>query len=422
MLKDRQLILAKAQPTVDVDPVPTPEANALVTSDMEFSLVARPIERPQALQWMGQKPPLNIGDGLKIRFKTEVRGNGTVGGAPEVDPLLKACNYTATEDPGVKWTYALNSLVANEESSGMVTIYFYQDKIWHSIVNARGTVKTAMKSGDYVFDEWEFTGIYAAAARVGSMPAGTFASTPMPPRFTSALLTIGGYTPILDNLSLDLANKVVMRKDANAATGIREWMITDREPKGSLDPEIPNLVAATLSTDLAGDNNDLVFTSHATNYPGIDGNDISVEYEDTGTAGAETVVVTTHAIVVGIEAGVSTAAQVKTAVEASAEAMALLASVANKAANDGSGTVAVLAHTHLSGGTGLDFWKKWADSTGLALSATVGQTAGNRCVFSSASAVLDAPTYADRENMLTHSLNFKLCPVAGNDELTRVYS
>ncbi len=57
---------------------------------------------------------------------------------------------------------------------------------------------------------------------------------------------------------------------------------------------------------------------------GESGNAITIEYTDTGTAGAETVSVTLTAIVVHIQSSTSTATQVKAAIDASAPALALV--------------------------------------------------------------------------------------------------
>lgn len=57
---------------------------------------------------------------------------------------------------------------------------------------------------------------------------------------------------------------------------------------------------------------------------GPTGNNITVTYLDTATAGAETVDVDGNDITVGIEAGVSTANQIKTAVNADVGAQALV--------------------------------------------------------------------------------------------------
>jgi hypothetical protein len=120
-------------------------------------------------------------------------------------------------------------------------------------------------------------------------------------------------------------------------------------------------IKATLTTSLAGDDNDLVYTAVT---GGTDGNDITIAYANTATAGNETVAVATTAITVGIESGASTAAQVITAIEASSSASALV-TVANATGNDGTGTVIVLTATNLTGGSGgrvdheTDFAAQW---------------------------------------------------------------
>jgi len=65
----------------------------------------------------------------------------------------------------------------------------------------------------------------------------------------------------------------------------------------------------------------LVFTALSA---GALGNDISIEFLDTGTAGAEEVTITGSLISVSMEAGVSTATQIKAALDASDEAMTLI--------------------------------------------------------------------------------------------------
>ena len=67
---------------------------------------------------------------------------------------------------------------------------------------------------------------------------------------------------------------------------------------------------------------DLTYTAACTDFDA--GNSITIEYADTATAGSETVVVTLQAILVGIESGVSTATQIKAAIDASLAASELV--------------------------------------------------------------------------------------------------
>lgn len=111
-------------------------------------------------------------------------------------------------------------------------------------------------------------------------------------------------------------------------------------------------VAATLSTNLTGSNNDLIYTARDF---GTAGNSTTVAYADPGGNNAAlSVSVSSAAITVNLATGsggaiTSTAAQVKAAIEASAAASALV-SVALKTSNDGTGVVTALSATNLAGG------------------------------------------------------------------------
>lgn len=111
-----------------------------------------------------------------------------------------------------------------------------------------------------------------------------------------------------------------------------------------------NAVAATLTTALAGANNDMVFTAKT---KGVAGNSITIRYINPGTETAtESVVTTGTGIVVtlrSVSSVLSTAAQVKTAIEANTAANALVA-IANSGGDTGAGAVIALAATPLAGG------------------------------------------------------------------------
>lgn len=108
--------------------------------------------------------------------------------------------------------------------------------------------------------------------------------------------------------------------------------------------------AASLTTDLTGANNDLVFTAKSA---GISGNKISVTYVDPGEETAEeSVSVSGLDIVVTLRSvsdTLSTAAEVTAAIEGSDAADALVG-VADAAANNGTGEVTAMEKAYLTGG------------------------------------------------------------------------
>ena len=69
-----------------------------------------------------------------------------------------------------------------------------------------------------------------------------------------------------------------------------------------------------------------------------------------------------------------------------------------------------------------NFFQMWEDSEQVALTATIGQGAGNRCRIICPNVQLDTPKYADRDNRLTYSLPLLINPsAAGNDEIEFVF-
>jgi hypothetical protein len=117
---------------------------------------------------------------------------------------------------------------------------------------------------------------------------------------------------------------------------------------------VDSAVTAALSTNLTGSNNDLTFTSLL---PGRLGNDVTVRFVNPGAINAPLSVnvsgrdITVNLATNGSGVITSTAAQVRAAVAAHAEATALV-TLANKAGNDGSGVVTAMGVAALGGGSG----------------------------------------------------------------------
>jgi len=108
---------------------------------------------------------------------------------------------------------------------------------------------------------------------------------------------------------------------------------------------------ATLTTAIAGTNNDLKYTAVR---PGVGGNSTTITYVVAGANTPLTVTRSGSAITVnvatnGSSVATSTAAQVRDAINASDEAK-FLVKAENAPGNDGTGVVAALGATSLTGG------------------------------------------------------------------------
>lgn len=302
--KNKAVVLVKQEVTYNVDPTPTAAANAILCSAPEVEVLGKRLERANTQPHYGAAIGLNIGEGIKVSFGVELKGSGAAGTAPEIGPLLRACNFTETVTPATKVDYDPNSASSTGES---VTIYFYRHNLLHKVSGCRGTFGVELKAGEYGNVKFDFTGIYQGPVDQ-NIPADPVYNATAPARFLSAAFAIDGYAAVIESLKFDINNEVARRGSANAATGILEYYIKGRSIKGEFDPE----------------------------------------------------------------------------------AVAL----AEK-----------------------DFWGLWANSSRVALSATAGTVAGNKCLITGPKVQLDLLKYGERENILTFSTPVIFTPDAGNDEI-----
>jgi len=107
------------------------------------------------------------------------------------------------------------------------------------LFGAMGNVKFTFIAGERVVMEFTFTGIFAAPV-AGTTPVPT-ADTEAVLRFVSSSLTIGSWTPRVQQLTLDLGNVVTLRQDSSTATGYYAAAISNRRPAGTMNPETPPL-------------------------------------------------------------------------------------------------------------------------------------------------------------------------------------
>jgi hypothetical protein len=234
-LKNRAVVLVKIEAGgYGIDAEPTAAANAILCSEPEIEPIVKDIERNHVRQSFGSKPKMKIGEGYKISFKTEIMGGGAAGTPPPFGPLLRACGLTETINAGVDVDYDPSSDSFNGES---VTVWFYRHGKLHKAVGCRGTVPgLETKTNELAMLSFEFTGIYAGPIDE-ALPVPVYPAT-IPPVFRSAALTIHGYAAVVESLKISDGGSVARRPDANAATGILEYYISDRLITGELDPEV----------------------------------------------------------------------------------------------------------------------------------------------------------------------------------------
>jgi hypothetical protein len=242
-LANKGVLLAKIETAYGSDPTPTPQANSIRAEGIKIEAVWKKMTRNFMQPYMGQRKVVNIGEGIKLTFKTELKGSGTKGNAPEAGPLFRACNYTQSLTANTKADYDPNSLLDSAES---ITIYFYLDGLLHKAVGCRGTCSLEGKAGEYGYLSWEFTGIFAGPTD-DSNPTPTWDAV-VPPRLIAASFAYDTYAAVIESLKIAMGNEITRRPSANAATGILQYMIKDRKPTANIDPEVVTLATKSFWT------------------------------------------------------------------------------------------------------------------------------------------------------------------------------
>lgn len=186
-----------------------------------------------------------------------VTGNvtGAKGVVLEVDATEKVMRlryvtttlFAATDtDPDISGTGSgtLGAISAIEnDNHRTLSLASYEDGVRSALGGARGSFTLAAAVSEPAKLNFEFLGITEDPA---DSPLLQGVSYPLKtaPLFVSAsalVATEGSastFVPRFSRLELQSGSTPVVRADANAANGIQEFAITDRNPTGSLDPEL----------------------------------------------------------------------------------------------------------------------------------------------------------------------------------------
>ncbi|MEW6115387.1 MAG: phage tail tube protein [Nitrospirota bacterium] len=236
MLDAKALILAKVEATYGVDAVPAAANDAIVTGPVKFEVIEESKERAVVLPYFGKLNAIKIGTGVKLSFGTELRPSGAAGTAPRLGVLFRICNFSQTITPGVKVDY--DPVTAQDGESA--SIYFYNDGFLYKVLGCVGnSLKLSGKTNEIGTIDWEITGLWGGPASITEVafPTPTYGEVD-PQLFRSANFTIDAYAGIIDACEVSVSNSVILRKDANAANGIKRYSTNGREVSFSCDPEV----------------------------------------------------------------------------------------------------------------------------------------------------------------------------------------
>jgi hypothetical protein len=122
-----------------------------------------------------------------------------------------------------------------------MTIYGYFDGLKHVVTGAYGTFTITANAGEYATAKFTYTGQYHDPTDA-DVPDATYETT-NPPVVQLAQLTLDDFRPVVNAFTFDQSNSIIERSDVSSPDGFNGVRITDRAPKGGIDPE------ATLGAD-----------------------------------------------------------------------------------------------------------------------------------------------------------------------------
>lgn len=227
------LILAKVEPTVGIDAVPTGAANALLVANLSINpLKANNVSRDLIRPYFGGSEQLVGTATVEISFDVELATSGEAGTAPAWGPLMLASAFAETTTAGARVEYS-------PVTTGLktLTIYYYDDGVLHKALGAMGDVEIKAGIGERPLLSFRFEGVdggVSAASASGTYTAWkkplvvtdtntgdvkigcTYAAgvltggTVYPGRgFNAKLGNSVQYTPLLGGDSIDITNRDV---------------------------------------------------------------------------------------------------------------------------------------------------------------------------------------------------------------------
>jgi len=146
----------------------------------------------------------------------------------------------------VETSQVFNPVTAAPGTGGVktLTIGKYTDGKRRQIHGAMGTAQMILPSARMARMECNFTGCWNAETDTAII-APTY-PTAFPLKFSSATITFNSVAVKVESVTIDFGNVVILREDPSTASGYSTALVTDRNPRITLNPEA-NLVA-TLST------------------------------------------------------------------------------------------------------------------------------------------------------------------------------
>lgn len=267
-LTRKSLVLAKTETIPGTDAAPSASTDALLLfGDGNVFQIDQKIVEKQVLRASLTNRTNLVGRALwNINPSTVLMSRGVAGyGTPWFGPLLKACAMAETS--GTSTSSSSTDYKPTSSNFKTATVWEYADGLLHKAQGVMGSWKLDAKAGESPDLSFTMKGLFQTGAlSEASFPSATY-PTDTKSMVESEGLVIGAFGSsdglVVRSMSLDWANNVVERADANSTKGLKGLHITSRTPKLQLvvevedefSPDDPNdfwsvMQAATVSNNI----------------------------------------------------------------------------------------------------------------------------------------------------------------------------
>jgi hypothetical protein len=239
MLTRKRVVVAKVETAEGTFETLAAADGGIEVYEAKFETPPKFFDRQPLRGTLSQKTGIPGPQAARLTFRCELKGSAAAGTAPTWGKYLKACGFGETIVPSTSVTYAPASA-----SIPSLSMALHDDGVIHQLKGARGNVKLAGRVGEPMFLDFAFEGVYHATAD-GATPSVTYADGAIVPLalMGANILTLHTYNPVLTAVELDLGNTLALRESVNSAAGILSALITGRNPRGTLDPEMTTVAA-----------------------------------------------------------------------------------------------------------------------------------------------------------------------------------
>jgi hypothetical protein len=149
-----------------------------------------------------------------IVLEFELKGSGTAGTAPEIDPLLESAGLLGANSPGASETYTPS--ITSDKSC---TIWWYADGLIYKATGCRGNLTIAGEAGGNIKCTWTGKGLYAVPIAGALVSSPVYQATEGRP-LVGATFTYGSYSAVLRAFSIDCGIGVTALPAISSANGI----------------------------------------------------------------------------------------------------------------------------------------------------------------------------------------------------------